>query len=92
MEEPMPTRQELRAIITDPRSTQEQVLQAKLVCARRATDGAEAVRQICERYGLTREQTEELTAAHRNTMGGLEARAREGARQLEQLLAELQRG
>lgn len=87
MEEP--TRQELRAIIADPRSTQEQVLQAKLVCAKRVTNGADTVRQVCEHYGLPLEQTEKLITGHESIMGDMEAKAAKEARRLERLLAEL---
>ncbi len=92
MEEPTPTRQELRAILANPASTQEQVIQAKLVLAKRILNGPSAVRQVCERYHLTPEQSEKLIAWHENTMGELQARAAAEARRLERLLAELHAG
>jgi len=89
VEEPTPTRQELRAILANPDSTQEQVLQVKLILAKRIANGTNAVRQVCERYHLTPEQSEKLITGHESMMGEMEAKAASEARRLEQLLAEL---
>jgi len=89
VEEQTPTRQELRAVLADPDSTQEQILQAKLVLAQRIANGTSRVRQVCEDYRLTPEQAEKLITSHGNTMGALEAKAAREARRLEQSLAEL---
>ncbi len=89
LEEPLPTRNEVRALLTDPKSTKKQILEAKLMLLKRVMNGADAVQQICEHYRLTAEQTENLAASDQKIMAGLRMRAAEKLRNVERLLTEL---
>ena len=89
VEEPAPTRQELRAILANPDSTQEQVLRVKLILAKRIANGSNATREICDKYHLTPEQASNLIAQHSSHSVKREAWAKEEVQRLEQLLAEL---
>ena len=89
MEDLMLTRDEVRALLADPRSTKKQILESKLMLLNRAANGAYAVQQVCEHYHLTTEQTESLVASDQNIMAELRARAAEEARNVEQILMEL---
>jgi len=90
VEETTPARQELHAILADPASSQEQIIQAKIVLARRILNGPNAVRQVCERHRLTPEQSGRLMTGHESRMGELEATTAAQTQRLESLLAELQ--
>ena len=83
--------QELRAILADPGSKPEQVIQAKLTAARRIADGPNITRQICSKYGLAPEQAAEMMAGHLERMGELEAWSGQEVQRLERLLAQLRR-
>jgi len=89
MEKSTPTRDELRAVLANPESTEKQVTQAKLVLANRIASGNSAVRLLCEQNHLSPEQAERLIASHKKRMGGMELSAAEQVRKLKQLLAEL---
>ena len=89
LEEPSPTRNEVRTLLADPKSTKKQILEAKLMLLERVINGAYAVQQICEYYRLTAEQTETLVASDQKIMTGMRTRAAEKLRNVEQLLTEL---
>ena len=84
--EPTPARDELRAISADPASSKKQVTEAKLVLCRRIANGTERVRQVCEHFDLTPEQTEKMVSSHQHTMSKAEAKAAEEVKQLERVL------
>jgi hypothetical protein len=86
------SRQELRAILANPESTQEQVIQAQLILARRIAGGSAAVRQICVEYDLLPEQSSSIIARHQLRMGAVEEKARDAIQHLEQLLTEITHG
>jgi hypothetical protein len=89
MEERRRSRQELRAILANPESTQEQVIQAKLTLSRRIAEGSAAVRQVCVEYDLSPEPSCAIMAGHQLRMGTFEDQARDSIQHLEQLLIRL---
>lgn len=90
MKEPTPTRDEIRAVLANPASTERQIIEAKLVLGRRIANGADKVRQICEQYHLTPEQTAETLSSHQRIMSRVEDKAAEEVQRLEHALKEMQ--
>ena len=91
MEEPTPTRAELRALLANPESTPRQILEAKLVLLKRMTGQDDRIRQVCERYHLTPEQTADMLAKYHATSVILETLAAEQTQKVEQALRDLER-
>lgn len=91
LEEPTPTRAEIRAILANPRSTPRQILEAKLVLLKRMTRLEDTIRQVCERYRLTPEQTADMLARRHTASVALEAFAADKLQQVEQALKDLER-
>ena len=89
MEERRRARQEIRAILANPKSTQKQVIQAKLTLAQRMAEGSTAVREICVKYNLSEEQSSKIIDNHQLLMGTNEKRAKQTVQELEQLLRQL---
>ena len=89
MEDQRRSRQEIRDVLANPGSTQEQVIQAKLILARRIADGSTAVREICAEYDLSKEQSSEIIANHQLLIGALEEKSKQAIQDLEQLLRQL---
>ncbi len=90
MEEPTPTRSELRAILANPESTTRQILKSKLVLLKRMTGLEDRIRRVCEEYRLTPEQTAEMLARRHTASVALEAFAADKLQQVEQALRDME--
>ena len=90
VKEPTPTWQELRAVLANPESTQEQVLQVKLILAKRLANGSNAIHEICNKYHLTPEQAGNLIAQRSSHSIEQEVWAKEEVQGIERSLAKLQ--
>lgn len=89
--EASPTRQELRAVLANPESTPKQVLQAKLVLAKRLANLSNALQKAYDKYRLTPEQIADFIAQRNHYSLEREAWAKEEMQRLEQSLAELRK-